>query len=92
MRPMLDDGQLELAEYYDFTQSYSKEERGAGAVSGKSAFVDGEEGELVLPNGARLGHRSLHKFYQQKHKSENTRITVCVGGKLLLNWGAMLLN
>jgi len=38
------------------------------AATTGSAFVDREKTELVLPNGHRLGHRSLKHFYRQKRQ------------------------
>ena len=34
----------------------------------RAAFRDttGDKEELVLPNGVRLGHRCMHRFYKQK--------------------------
>ena len=58
-----DEGARELARFYDFSRSYRGEEGGEGRRK-KAAFIDGEGGELVLPNGTRLGHRSLKTFYR----------------------------
>merc|ERR1712060_842499 len=32
------------------------------------AYIDDKYGELVLPSGARLGNRALHKFYKQRSR------------------------
>eukprot|EP00930_Biecheleria_cincta_P097742 TRINITY_DN89422_c0_g1_i1.p1 TRINITY_DN89422_c0_g1~~TRINITY_DN89422_c0_g1_i1.p1 ORF type:complete len:499 (+),score=145.84 TRINITY_DN89422_c0_g1_i1:90-1586(+) len=37
------------------------------------AYIDKEYGELVLPNGNRLGNRALAKFYRQKARPVNER-------------------
>ncbi|KAF8554721.1 hypothetical protein OG21DRAFT_1597192 [Imleria badia] len=67
---------LEISDYYDFTSSYPQKE-----TSDDHAWedVDGEddpppdnqlaygdtEYELVLPSGARIGHRSMKRYYAQ---------------------------
>ncbi|OQR91227.1 hypothetical protein THRCLA_22482 [Thraustotheca clavata] len=35
-----------------------------------------ETGEMVLPNGARLGQRELRRYYRQRHRPEETRESV----------------
>lgn len=37
------------------------------------AYIDQTHGELVLPNGIRLGHRSMHKYYKQRLRSQNDK-------------------
>eukprot|EP00931_Biecheleriopsis_adriatica_P007364 TRINITY_DN108654_c0_g1_i1.p1 TRINITY_DN108654_c0_g1~~TRINITY_DN108654_c0_g1_i1.p1 ORF type:complete len:502 (+),score=173.88 TRINITY_DN108654_c0_g1_i1:124-1629(+) len=44
-----------------------------GEVFLAGAFVDQEFGELVLPNGTRLGNRALAKFYKQRARPVKER-------------------
>lgn len=46
---------------------------GVGEVFLAGAFIDQEFGELVLPNGTRLGNRSLAKFYKQRARPVKER-------------------
>jgi pre-60S factor REI1 len=39
-----------------------------GGAAAQSAYVDQQSTELVLPNGHRLGHRSLKHIYKQSRK------------------------
>lgn len=54
---------LELSEFYDFGTSWM-----ARRAFRRAAFRDrtSDKEELVLPNGVRLGHRNMHRFYKQK--------------------------
>eukprot|EP00038_Savillea_parva_P031449 m.86723 g.86723 ORF g.86723 m.86723 type:complete len:479 (+) comp9674_c2_seq2:101-1537(+) len=53
---------------------------------GKPAVVTGYD--LVLPSGARAGHRSLKRFYRQKFASEDTRDSVVIQ-KLVSEYSAI---
>ncbi|KAG0228505.1 hypothetical protein BGW42_002129 [Actinomortierella wolfii] len=44
-----------------------------------------DEMELILPSGARLGHRSLNRYYRQNIKPEETRDSVLIN-KLLTHY------
>ncbi|XP_016042544.1 cytoplasmic 60S subunit biogenesis factor ZNF622 [Erinaceus europaeus] len=66
------DAALEFADFYDFRSSYpdhkddedtdEKEE----LSSEKTLEYDDETMELILPSGARVGHRSLMRYYKQR--------------------------
>ena len=71
-----EEDRLELAEYYDFRPSYpdydpsrQKDETDEKDVDMRSVadiqFGDNEY-ELVLPSGARIGHRALKVYYNQR--------------------------
>nr|XP_026690810.1 zinc finger protein 622 isoform X2 [Ciona intestinalis] len=67
---MLSDGDasLEYADFYDFSSSYPdfnpdvEEDEELPQVA---SDADEEDSELVLPSGARIGHRSLLRYYRQ---------------------------
>ncbi|XP_032420407.1 zinc finger protein 622 isoform X1 [Xiphophorus hellerii] len=66
------DAALEFADFYDFRSSYP--DRSDGAVEGtdedlpdeKNLEYDDETMELTLPSGAKVGHRSLMRYYRQR--------------------------
>ncbi|XP_067425946.1 cytoplasmic 60S subunit biogenesis factor ZNF622 [Emydura macquarii macquarii] len=66
------DAALEFADFYDFRSSYPDHREGEDAVmSGelpavKNLEYDDESMELILPSGARVGHRSLMRYYKQQ--------------------------
>ncbi|KAM3928663.1 cytoplasmic 60S subunit biogenesis factor ZNF622 [Leptodactylus fuscus] len=67
------DAALEFADFYDFRSSYPDHKEGEDVEMcdqelphEKSLEYDEETMELVLPSGARIGHRSLMKYYKQK--------------------------
>ncbi|XP_075069017.1 cytoplasmic 60S subunit biogenesis factor ZNF622 [Mixophyes fleayi] len=66
------DAALEFADFYDFRSSYPKhkgedvEMTDNDLPDEKNLDYDEETMELVLPSGARVGHRSLMKYYKQK--------------------------
>ncbi|KAG0316560.1 hypothetical protein BGZ99_006829 [Dissophora globulifera] len=45
---------------------------------GTGARLGEDEMELILPSGARLGHRSLNKYYRQNVKPEESRDSVLI--------------
>ncbi|XP_063779020.1 cytoplasmic 60S subunit biogenesis factor ZNF622 [Pseudophryne corroboree] len=64
---------LEFADFYDFRSSYPNDKDGEDVEmtdkvlpDEKNLEYDEETMELVLPSGARVGHRSLMKYYKQK--------------------------
>ncbi|XP_067857989.1 cytoplasmic 60S subunit biogenesis factor ZNF622 [Heptranchias perlo] len=65
------DAALEFADFYDFRDSYPDHKEGedvemkTAEVPAKSLEYDEETMELVLPSGARIGHRSLLRYYKQ---------------------------
>lgn len=44
---------------------------GVNDVFLEGAYIDEKYGELVLPGGRRLGHRSMHKYYKQRLRPQN---------------------
>ncbi|XP_006874501.1 PREDICTED: zinc finger protein 622 [Chrysochloris asiatica] len=66
------DAALEFADFYDFRSSYPDHKEGdepgeaEAFPSEKSVQYDDETMELVLPSGARVGHRSLMRYYKQR--------------------------
>mmetsp|Transcript_11624 Transcript_11624/g.32766 ORF Transcript_11624/g.32766 Transcript_11624/m.32766 type:complete len:515 (-) Transcript_11624:435-1979(-) len=79
--------QAEMAEEYDEESDYSDDDGdidfevvtvdetdlqpAVGEVFLAGAYIDETYGELVLPNGARLGNRSLKMFYKQRVRPTN---------------------
>nr|CAB3268016.1 zinc finger protein 622 [Phallusia mammillata] len=67
------DAALEYADFYDFSPSYpdydpdadSDEEEELSIAEIDTSEVNGDETEMVLPSGARIGHRSLMRYYKQ---------------------------
>uniref|UniRef100_A0A8I3N6I1 Cytoplasmic 60S subunit biogenesis factor ZNF622 n=1 Tax=Canis lupus familiaris TaxID=9615 RepID=A0A8I3N6I1_CANLF len=63
---------LEFADFYDFRSSYPDYKEGdhpdetEELPSEKTVEYDDETMELILPSGARVGHRSLMRYYKQR--------------------------
>ncbi|KAF9918876.1 hypothetical protein BX616_004828 [Lobosporangium transversale] len=47
-------------------------------IAGSGARLGDDDMELILPSGARLGHRSLNKYYKQNVRPEETRDSVLI--------------
>ncbi|CAL8277256.1 unnamed protein product [Lota lota] len=70
------DSALEFADFYDFRSSYPDQKEGEDAVmkdgdldslpDDKNMEYDDDTLELTLPSGARIGHRSLMRYYKQR--------------------------
>ncbi|CAL8347383.1 unnamed protein product [Merluccius merluccius] len=70
------DAALEFADFYDFRSSYPDQKEGGDAQmtdgdldslpDDKNLEYDDETLELTLPSGARIGHRSLMRYYKQR--------------------------
>lgn len=66
------DAALEFADFYDFRSSYPDHKEGGhpdeteDLSSEKTLEYDDETMELILPSGARVGHRSLMRYYKQR--------------------------
>ena len=85
------DAALEYAEYYDYTPSYPKdpkheEDNGSkdDVASGDTVLPDtslrmSEDLELVLPSGAKVGHRSMRQMYKQRLPTFEQRKTALIG-------------
>lgn len=50
-------------------------ELGSSDVFLAGAYIDETYGDLVLPTGTRLGHRSMHKYYKQRLRPHSDRQT-----------------
>ncbi|XP_028909704.1 zinc finger protein 622 [Ornithorhynchus anatinus] len=66
------DAALEFADFYDFRSSYPDYKEGEESEMSeelpaeKNLEYDDDSMELILPSGARIGHRSLMRYYKQK--------------------------
>ncbi|XP_068605143.1 cytoplasmic 60S subunit biogenesis factor ZNF622 isoform X2 [Brachionichthys hirsutus] len=67
------DAALEFADYYDFRSSYPDRKEGEDAETDEDVLTDentleydDETLELTLPSGAKIGHRSLMKYYKMR--------------------------
>ncbi|XP_044075867.1 zinc finger protein 622 [Siniperca chuatsi] len=67
------DAALEFADFYDFRSSYPDRKEGGDAEmdeeelpDDKNLEYDDETLELTLPSGAKIGHRSLMRYYKQR--------------------------
>ncbi|KAJ2893996.1 pre-60S factor rei1 [Coemansia aciculifera] len=89
---------LEISDFYDFSSTYPDAEehdadmqldlvKGGGRQGMPSAScLEEEDGELVLPSGARIGHRSLQRYYKQAIPSEQPEKESVVIHKMLTNY------
>lgn len=89
---------LEYADYYDYRSSYPDYKE--GETTGESEEGDmetdvqpevlAEDGyELVLPSGATVGHRSLHKYYKQNINPRSGERTRSILPKMLAQYKAL---
>ncbi|KAF7705867.1 zinc finger protein 622 isoform X1 [Silurus meridionalis] len=67
------DAALEFADFYDFRSSYPDardgtdvEMKDGGLPDEKTVEFDDDTLELTLPSGAKIGHRSLMRYYKQR--------------------------
>ena len=77
------DAALEYAEYYDYTKSYPNQ-KGGEATTGEDAVPDSslkvtEDLELVLPSGAKVGHRAMKQVYKQHLPTVEQRKSAVIG-------------
>ncbi|KAF7648615.1 hypothetical protein LDENG_00153970 [Lucifuga dentata] len=73
------DAALEFADFYDFRSSYPDRKEGEDAdmddeelPDDKNLEYDDETLELTLPSGAKIGHRSLMRYYKQRFGAQRT--------------------
>ncbi|CAJ1072949.1 zinc finger protein 622 isoform X3 [Xyrichtys novacula] len=75
------DAALEFADFYDFRSSYPDRKEGEDADADvdedklpddKTLEYDDETMELTLPSGAKIGHRSLMRYYKQRFGTQRT--------------------
>ena len=72
---------LEFSDFYDFTSSYPDAEVGNDAGSSETEVsahegalsVSENTGELCLPSGAKVGHRSLRHYYKQQLQPDQVK-------------------
>ncbi|KAJ1904714.1 pre-60S factor rei1 [Coemansia sp. IMI 209127] len=92
---------LEISDFYDFSSTYpdahehdADEELdpeallqvgGRGNMPG-ACQLEEEDGELILPNGNRVGHRSLQRYYKQTILPERQEKESVVIHKMLTNY------
>ncbi|KAK7863935.1 hypothetical protein R5R35_012445 [Gryllus longicercus] len=64
---MLHEGEAlaEYAAYYDYSSSYPDQAEANPDEEVSIPVLDDTDYELVLPSGARIGHRSLMRYYRQ---------------------------
>lgn len=72
------DAMLEYSDFYDFSSSYPDHDGEVDVDNELSAGmsgmnVDDSTLELILPSGARAGHRALNRYYKQNISPEETR-------------------
>ncbi|KAG5842104.1 hypothetical protein ANANG_G00174120 [Anguilla anguilla] len=71
------DTALEFADFYDFRCSYPDQKEGEDdaqeeGLPEKNVEYDDETMELTLPSGAKIGHRSLMRYYKQRFGAPRT--------------------
>uniref|UniRef100_A0A3P9IED2 Cytoplasmic 60S subunit biogenesis factor ZNF622 n=1 Tax=Oryzias latipes TaxID=8090 RepID=A0A3P9IED2_ORYLA len=95
------DAALEFADFYDFRSSYPDRKEGEEEEADEELPDDGnleydeDTLELTLPSGAKVGHRSLVRYYKQRFGTQRalvlTHNTKAVGRVLrqykALGWG-----
>ncbi|KAJ2453348.1 pre-60S factor rei1 [Coemansia sp. RSA 2336] len=89
---------LEISDFYDFSSTYPDAAEHDGGedvdmldgVSGRSKLMnqhlEEEDGELVLPSGSRVGHRSLQRYYKQSIPLERPEKDSVVIHKMLTSY------
>ena len=85
-----DQNSAEFVDFYDYRSSYPESERGKTQTHGEASDADEDDeaeveaslvevadntGELVLPSGARAGHRSLNRYYKQSLRPGRMQVT-----------------
>lgn len=84
---------LEFAEFYDYSKSYPGDDDPMEGSGKELAIPDAnlevsDDLELVLPSGARVGHRSLKHLYKQRLPSDDRRRSTLVS-RLLAQYRAI---
>ncbi|KAI3375307.1 hypothetical protein L3Q82_021092 [Scortum barcoo] len=77
------DAALEFADFYDFRSSYPDKKEGEDAEmdeeelpDDKTLEYDDETLELTLPSGAKIGHRSLMRYYKQRFGAQRAVVAL----------------
>lgn len=92
---LLHDGEalLEYDEWYDYTTSYPDKEEGENGMDNEVSLdsLDDSGYELVLPSGAKIGHRSLLRFYRQSLNPNRDLVPVnrSTSGRLLSTYKSL---
>ena len=81
---MEEDGDLEIAEFYDFSSTYQDDENDddddmmidEAEVSSEplplqELLISEDETELILPSGVKIGHRAYSRYYRQNIRPED---------------------
>ncbi|KAJ2382868.1 pre-60S factor rei1 [Coemansia sp. RSA 2611] len=87
---------LEISDFYDFSSTYPDADEAdadmqldvvrPGGRQSAAPRMEEDEGELVLPSGTRIGHRSLQRYYKQTIPSEQPEKESVVIHKMLTNY------
>ncbi|CAH1962398.1 unnamed protein product [Acanthoscelides obtectus] len=66
----------EYADFYDYSSSYPDATNDEVDVDGEVDVpeLDGGDYQLVLPSGAKIGHRSLFRYYRQSFNPNRTLV------------------
>ena len=79
---MLHEGEalIEYADYYDYSASYPEGEEVDADPDAEVELnrLDDDCFELVLPSGAKIGHRSLARYYRQSLNPGTYEHKLCV--------------
>ena len=78
------DAALEYAEFYDYTKSYPDYKGDGEKTEGDDAVPDTslkvtDDLELVLPSGAKVGHRAMKQIYKQHLPTVEQRRSAVIG-------------
>ena len=79
------DAALEYAEFYDYSKSYPdykgdvNDKTGEEDVVPDSSLKVNEDLELVLPSGAKVGHRAMKQIYKQHLPTVEQRRSTVIG-------------
>jgi pre-60S factor REI1 len=72
----------EFEEFYDFSSSYGPDGKKNGDGDDEDEDLVDQTleisaiGELILTDGRTVGHRAFRKYYRQKHKPIDTRLSI----------------
>lgn len=80
----------EYEEFYDYSSSYPEDTGDQRDGAAEPECLDDDNWELVLPSGARIGHRSLARYYRQNLPPGNANLKKStrgiVSGYRVLGW------
>ncbi|CAJ0627032.1 833_t:CDS:2 [Entrophospora sp. SA101] len=85
-----EDDIMEISDYYDFRSSYSDldidDDNDDEDELPKRNMIYQDKMELVLPSGARIGHRSLARYYKQNLRNREGNNDVSIIKKLITHY------